>query len=69
MKKSVIGSVMVAEVALMVSVMAINANSNQTRGQVLMSQANQKQISVSAQHADKAKQAHDGKTYQILVKR
>lgn len=30
MKKSVIGSVMVAEVALMVSVMAINANSNQT---------------------------------------
>lgn len=69
MEKSVIGSVMVAEVALMVSVMAINANSNQTRGQVLMSQANQKQISVSAQHADKAKQAHDGKTYQILVKR
>ena len=69
MKKSVIGSVMVAEVALMVSVMAINANSNQTQGQVMMSQANQKQISVSAQHADKAKQAHEGKTYQILVKR
>ena len=60
---------MVAEVALMVSVMAINANSNQTQGQVLMSQANQKQISVCAQHADQAKQAHDGKTYQILVKR
>lgn len=37
MKKSVIGSVMVAEVALMVSVMAINANSNHNQGQALMS--------------------------------
>lgn len=32
MKKSVIGSVMVAEVALMVSVMALNANSSKTAG-------------------------------------
>ena len=32
MKKSVIGTIMVAEVALMVSVMALNANTNNANG-------------------------------------
>ena len=41
MKKSVIGSVMVAEVALMVSVMALNANSSKTAGHEMLAQANQ----------------------------
>ncbi len=69
MKKSVIGSVMVAEVALMVSVMALNANSSKTAGHELLAQANQNQVSVSTQHSDKSQDAKGGKTYQIQVRK
>ena len=43
MKKSVIGTIMVAEVALMVSVMALNANTNNANG-------NQKKVEVVSQN-------------------
>ena len=69
MKKSVIGSVMVAEVALMVSVMALNANSSKTAGHEMLAQANQNQVSVSTQHCDKSQDAKDSKTYQIQVRK
>lgn len=69
MKKSVIGSVMVAEVALMVSVMALNANSSKTAGHEMLAQANHNQVSVSTQHCDKSQDAKDGKTYQIQVRK
>lgn len=36
MKKSVIGTIMVAEVALMVSVMALNANTNNANGSAML---------------------------------
>ena len=36
MKKSVIGTIMVAEVALMISVMAMNANTNNANGSAML---------------------------------
>ena len=70
MKKSVIGSVMVAEVALMVSVMALNANSSKTGGHEMLAQANQKQVNVSTQHSDKSQNAQeDGTTYHVQVRK
>ena len=51
MKKSVIGTVMVAEVALMVSVMALNANTNNANGSARLAQSdNQKKVEVVSQN-------------------
>ena len=51
MKKSVIGTVMVAEVALMVSVMALNANTNSANGSAMLAQSeNQKKVEVVSQN-------------------
>ena len=51
MKKSVIGTIMVAEVALMVSVMALNANTNNANGSAMLAQSeNQKKVEVVSQN-------------------
>ena len=51
MKKSVIGSIMVAEVALMVSVMALNAKTNTVNGSAMLAQSdNQKKVEVVSQN-------------------
>ena len=51
MKKSVIGTVMVAEVALMVSVMALNANTNSVNGSAMLAQSdNQEMVEVVSQN-------------------
>ena len=51
MKKSVIGTIMVAEVALMISVMAMNANTNNANGSAMLAQSdNQKKVEVVSQN-------------------
>ncbi len=51
MKKSVIGTVMVAEVALMVSVMAMNANTNSVNGSAMLAQSEtQEKVAVVSQN-------------------
>ena len=51
MKKSVIGSIMVAEVALMVSVMALNAKTNTVNGSAMLAQSEtQKKVEVVSQN-------------------
>ena len=67
MKKTVIGSVMVGEVALLLCVMALNSNVKQAEGQEMLAQANQKQVSVNTQQSDKSQNAQDGKTYHIQI--
>ena len=51
MKKSVIGTIMVAEVALMVSVMALNANTNNANGSAMLAQSEtQEKVEVVSQN-------------------
>ena len=58
MKKSVIGTIMVAEVALMVSVMALNANTNNANGSAMLAQSeNQKKVEVVSRTLTTAREA------------
>ena len=71
MKKSVIGTIMVAEVALMVSVMAMNANTNNANGSAMLAQSEtQKKVEVVSQNAHNS---HEGEMnewdYQIIVRK
>ena len=71
MKKSVIGSIMVAEVALMVSVMALNAKTNTVNGSAMLAQSEtQKKVEVVSQNAHNS---HEGVTserdYQIDLRK
>ena len=51
MKKSVIGTIMVAEVALMVSVMALNVNTNNANGSAMLAQSdNLEKVEVVSQN-------------------
>ena len=71
MKKSVIGTIMVAEVALMVSVMALNAKTNTVNGSAMLAQSEtQKKVEVVSQNAHNS---HEGEMnewdYQIIVRK
>ncbi len=71
MKKSVIGTIMVAEVALMVSVMAMNTNSNNANGSAMLAQSeNQTKVEVVSQNAHNSQEGvMDEWDYQIILRK
>lgn len=71
MKKSVIGTIMVAEVALMVSVMTMNANKNNVNGSAMLAQSeNHKKVEVVAQNPHNSQEGVMSEwDYQIIVRK
>ena len=68
MKNVIIGSVMVAEVALTVCIMGIYAHRNNNAGEEMMAQASQKKT-VIVNDSDKGQDIDNGKNYQMIVKK
>ena len=71
MKKSVIGTIMVAEVALMVSVMAMNANTNNVNGSAMLAQSEtQEKVEVVSQNPHNSQGGETSEwDYQIVVRK
>lgn len=71
MKKSVIGTIMVAEVALMVSVMALNANTNNANGSAMLAQSEtQEKVEVVSQNTHNSQEGVMNEwDYQIIVRK